>query len=48
MLKVIMNMYSEMSSKVRTNAGQSENFPQAKGLMQRECLSPTLFTGLHK
>ena len=43
MLKVIMNMYSKMSSKVRTNAGESENFPQAKGLMQGECLSPTLF-----
>ena len=43
MLKVIMNMYSKMSSKVRTNAGESENFPQAKGLMQRKCLSPTLF-----
>ena len=43
MLKVITNMYSKMSSKVRTNAGESENFPQAKGLMQGECLSPTLF-----
>ena len=28
---------------VRTNASESENFPQAKGLMQGECLSPTLF-----
>ena len=26
-LKVIMNMYSKMSSKVRTNASDSENFP---------------------
>ena len=43
MLKVIMNMYSKMSSKVKTTEGQSESFPQAKGLMQGECLSPTLF-----
>ena len=43
MLKVIMNMYSKMSSKVRTNAGESENFPQANGLMQGECLSRTRF-----
>ena len=43
MLKVIMNMYSKMSSKVKTSEGQSESFPQAKGLMQGECLSPTLF-----
>ena len=32
-----------MSSKVKTSEGQSESFPQAKGLMQGECLSPTLF-----
>ena len=43
MLKVIMNMYSKISSKVKTSEGQSESFPQAKGLMQGECLSPTLF-----
>ena len=43
MLKIIMNMYSKMSSKVKTSEGQSESFPQAKGLMQGECLSPTLF-----
>ena len=30
MLKVIMNMYSKMSSKVRTNASENENFPQAQ------------------
>ena len=43
MLKVIMNMNSKMSSKVKTSEGHSESFPQAKGLMQGECLSPTLF-----
>ena len=42
MLKVINNMYSKMSSKVKTNESQSESYPQAKGLMQGECLSPTL------
>ena len=43
MLKVIKNMYSKMSSKMTTNARQSENFPQAKGLMQGECLTLFLF-----
>ena len=43
MLKVIMNMYSKMLSKVKTSEGQSYSFPQAKGLMQGECLSPALF-----
>ena len=43
MLKAIMNMYSKMSSKVRRNAGECENFLQAKGLMHGECLSTSFF-----
>ena len=39
MLKVIMDMYSKMSSKVKTSEGQSDSFSQAKGLMQGDCLS---------
>ena len=32
-----------MSCKVKTSEGQSERFPQVKGLTQRECFPPTLF-----
>ena len=37
-------MYSNIKSKVRTSEGNSASFCQCKGLMQRECLSPTLFS----
>ena len=37
-------MYSNIESKVRTTEGNSASFCQSKGLMQGECLSPTLFS----
>ena len=43
MLHIIINMYSKIQSKVKTSDGMSEVFPQCNGLMQGECLSPTLF-----
>ena len=44
MLRIIENMYCNISSKVHTSAGTSEVFTQANDLMQGECLSPTLFS----
>ena len=37
-------MYSEVKSKVRTNAGYNDAFYLTTGLMQEECLSPSLFS----
>ena len=39
-----MNMYSKAKSKVRTNAGCSDTFNLTTGLMQGECLSPSLLS----
>ena len=44
MLKIIMNMYSKLKSKVKTSDGYTKTFPMNKGLLQGECLSPTLFS----
>ena len=44
MLEVIIAMYSNVKSKVRTSEGNSASFCQCKVLMQGECLSPTLFS----
>ena len=43
LLKMIKNMYSKLKCQVRTSAGISDHFSQANGVMQGECLSPTLF-----
>ena len=43
-LTIVMNMYSKVKSKVRTNAGCSDTFNLTTGLMQGECLSPSLFS----
>ena len=37
-------MYSKVKSIVRTNAGCSDTFNLTTGLMQGECLSPSLFS----
>ena len=37
-------MYSKVQSKVRTTAGCSDTFNLTTGLMQGECLSPSLFS----
>ena len=37
-------MYSKLKCQVRTSSGESDMFPQSNGVMQGECLSPTLFT----
>ena len=39
-LKIIMNMYSKTSSKVRTASRMSDPFNLECGVMQGECLSP--------
>ena len=44
LLNLIQNMYSKLKCQVRTSAGESDMFPQSNGVMQGECLSPTLFT----
>ncbi len=44
MLRMIINMYSKIRSKVKTSAGISDTFLLQNGLMQGECLSPTLFS----
>ena len=36
-------MYSKLKCQVRTSAGVSDHFSQDNGVMQGECLSPTLF-----
>ena len=43
-LKIIMNMYSKLKAKVKTSDGYTKTFPMNKGLLQGECLSPTLFS----
>ena len=43
-LNLIQNMYSKLKCQVRTSSDESEMFPQSNGVMQGECLSPTLFT----
>ena len=42
-LKIIMNMYSKTSSKVRTASRMSDPFNLECGVMQGECLSPSFF-----
>ena len=37
-------MYGKMTTKVRTQDGATETFPLSMGLMQGECLSPSLFS----
>ena len=37
-------MYSKLKCQVGTSAGESDIFPRSNGVMQGECLSPTLFT----
>ena len=44
LLNLIQNMYSKLKCQVRKSAGESDMFPQSNGVMQGECLSPTLFT----
>ena len=44
MLKVIIAMYSNIKNNVRASEGNSASYCQCKGLMQGECLSPTLFS----
>ena len=44
LLNLIQNMYSKLKCQVRTSSGESDMFPQSNGVMQGECLSPTLFT----
>ena len=44
LLNLIQNMYSKLKCQVRTSTGESDIFPQSNGVMQGECLSPTLFT----
>ena len=43
-LTIVMNMFIKAKSKVRTNAGCSDNFNLTTGLMQGESLSPSLFS----
>ena len=44
LLNLIQNMYSKLKCQVKTSSGESDMFPQSNGVMQGECLSPTLFT----
>ena len=44
LLNLIQNMYSKLKCQVRTSAGESDMFSKSNGVMQGECLSPTLFT----
>ena len=43
LLNMIKNMYSKLGCQVRTSVGESDHFAQDNGVMQGECLSPTLF-----
>ena len=36
-------MYSKLGCQVRTSVGESDHFAQDNGVLQGECLSPTLF-----
>ena len=40
---MIKNMYSKLGCQVRTSVGEIDHFAQDNGVMQGECLSPTLF-----
>ena len=44
MLKMIENMYSKMKTRVRSSEGYTNSFLLENGLMQGECLSPSLFS----
>ena len=44
MLHILVNMYSKIKSKVRTTEGTTNSFEISTGLMQGECLSPSLFS----
>ena len=44
MLQIIEDMYSKIQSKVRTSDGHTDPFPLNIGLLQGECLSPSLFS----
>ena len=44
MLKMIENMYSKMKTRVRSTEGYTNSFLLENGLMQGECLSPSLFS----
>ena len=43
LLNMIKNMNSKLGCQVRTSVGESDHFAQDNGVMQGECLSPTLF-----
>ena len=43
MLKMIVNIYSKVTSKVSTEGASTVTFNLWMGLMQGECLSPSLF-----
>ena len=42
-LKIIMNMYNKVNSKMRTAGRMSDPFYLDDGVMQGECLSPSFF-----
>ena len=44
MLQMIVNMYSKTRSKIKTSEGFTDAFPLDIGLLQGECLSPSLFS----
>ena len=44
MLQMIVNMYSKIRSKIKTSEGFTDAFPLDIGLLQGECLSPSLFS----
>ena len=44
MLRIIEDMYRKIKSKVRTSNGYTDTFPLNIGLLQSECLSPSLFS----
>ena len=43
-LNIIVDMYSKMKGRVRTNDGFTAPFNMDNGLMQGECISPTVFS----
>ena len=44
MLRIIEDMYRKIKSKVQTSDGYIDTFPLNIGLLQGECLSPSLFS----
>ena len=44
MLQIIEDMYSMIQNKVRTSDRHTDPFPLNIGLLQGECLSPSLFS----